>query len=247
MTKLRYMNSTAQTSWNLHLFEKEKGGVGSTGSLISAAHSVIMNGGDVTFVESSVSQHDVYNAYAGHHRVHEVDLTEGDARDRILDAVVTSPVGASIFVNVPGGRFEELDRVHELVDYVLQDGSIEVEVAITWTMGLDAASRSTLDALLTSSPPGRVLLNLPKWHGRDNKESLIADYTQVDDELIARIEGGGGTVFQMPRMDVHLYDLFRTRQIAVDRIKDTPGLSFGNRISLGLWERTVAAALAGIY
>lgn len=168
----------------LHLFEKEKGGVGSTGSLVSAAHAVMMRGEPVVFVECSVTQADVSNAYSGRHTVHEVDLKSDDAADQILSAVQQADPGARIFVNVPGGRLDDLDRVHDLIRYVQNKYPDLMQVAVTWTMGLDAASRTTLDALRMSDIPGKLILNLPRWHGN------LDNYSNVDTALLLTIIAG---------------------------------------------------------
>lgn len=234
MLKLKYFK-------RMYMFEKEKGGVGSTGSLATAAHVVAMRKTPVVFIEASVSQLDILNAYGDHYPVHEVDLGAGDASDRIIDIVDQAPENAAIFANIPGGKFEEIDEVHDIIRFALTECALAVDVNIVWTMGLDKASRVTLDAMLDGDPPGRLLLNLPAWHGP------IEKFTELDDTLVERIEKAGGAIYRTPALPVHLYDLFRGREIALDRIATTPGVSFGNRVALGLWERAVQAALGGIF
>ena len=225
----------------LHLFEKEKGGVGSTGSLVTAAHAVMTRGDPVVFVECSVTQADVSNAYADRHTVHEVDLKSDDAADRILSAVQEAEPGARIFVNVPGGRLEDLDRVHELVRYVQKKYPDLMRVAVTWTMGLDAASRTTLDALRESGIPGQLILNLPRWHGD------LGNYSNVDRELLGSVRAEGGIVLQMPELKPHLYDRFRKDEIGLDVLMQAPRMSFGNVAAFEMWEEAIAATLADIY
>lgn len=226
---------------SLNMFEKEKGGVGATGSLAVAAHVVAMRGTPVEFIEASVSQLDILNAYGGHYPVHQVDLKQGDASDRIIDIVDRAPEDAVIFANIPGGRFEELDEVHQIVRFALEECALQVDVNIVWTMGLDKASRVTLDALLEGDPPGRMLLNMPTWHGPVEK------FVEVDDALIERIKAAGGLIYRTPALPEHLYNLFRSREIALDQIATTPGVSFGNRAAFGLWQRDARDVLEEIF
>lgn len=225
----------------LHLFEKEKGGVGSTGSLVTAAHAVMKRGESVVFVECSVTQADVSNAYSDRHIVHEVDLKSDDAADRILSAVQQADPGARIFVNVPGGHLEDLDRVHDLVRYVQKKYPDLMRVAVTWTMGLDASSRTTLDALRMSDIPGRLILNLPRWHGD------LSEYKNVDKDLFDSVRTEGGIILQMPELTSHLYNRFRTDEIGLDVLPQAPRMTFGNVAAFEMWEDEVAASLAGIY
>ncbi len=225
----------------LHLFEKEKGGVGSAGSLVTAAHAVMKRGEPVVFVECSVTQADVSNAYSDRHTMHEVDLKSDDAADQMLSAVQQADPGARIFVNVPGGRLEELDRVHDLVRYVQEKYPDLMQVAVTWTMGLDAASRTTLDALRMSDFPGQLILNLPRWHGD------LVDYSNVDPDLLDSIRAEGGTVLQMPKLTPHLYDRFRKEEIGLDVLQQAARMTFGNVAAFDMWQDQIVAMLADIY
>ncbi|CAM3222383.1 hypothetical protein SPAN111604_11440 [Sphingomonas antarctica] len=225
----------------LHLFEKEKGGVGSTGSLVTAAHAVMKRGDPIVFVECSVTQADVSNAYADRHTVHEVDLKSDDAADQILSAVQQAGPGARIFVNVPGGRLEDLDRVHHLIRYVQKKYPNLMKVAVTWTMGLDAASRTTLDALRASDIPGQLILNMPRWHGD------LRDYSNVDRDLLDSVRSEGGIVLKMPGLTSHLYDRFRKDEIGLDMLPQAPRMTFGNVAAFEMWEDEVVATLASIY
>lgn len=226
----------------LYLFEKEKGGVGSTGSLATVAHLLIMRGEEVEFIEASLSQRDIINAYGQSHRVHEIDLTGESASDDIIDIIDKAPPESAILANIPGGRFEELDGVHELIRYATElEHAVDVDVNIIWTMGLDKASRVTLDAMLDGAPPGRVMLNLPEWLGSPE------DFTEVDEALVTRIEQGGGCVFQMPKLRTHIYDFFRTREIAFHHIAAMEGVTVGNRMALRQWEDSIRNSLAEIF
>ncbi|WP_242154028.1 hypothetical protein [Sphingomonas sp. BAUL-RG-20F-R05-02] len=223
----------------LILFEKEKGGVGATGSLITLAHHHILAGTPVSFIEASITQRDVYNAYGKHHEVKLIDLTLSDAGDMLIDAVVSAPEGAVIMANIPGGSLSALDEVHAVVAYASEHMPELFNTNIIWTMGLDHASKTTLLALLECDLPGPVHLNLPRWHGEEQ------DYSLVDEELVDRIFASGGDVFVTPAMPKHLYDLFRVHQIATDRMASQANFSFGNRMKLGMWEKAVAAAFEG--
>jgi hypothetical protein len=226
----------------LFLFEKEKGGTGSTGSLSTAAHVSARRGKPIAFIECSIMQMDVANAYGEHHPVEVVDLTSPDAADRIIDAVVRAPQGAYIFANIPGGRIEQLDAAHQVFAYALSEGLLSAKLEIVWTMGLDAASRSTLDVLLECALPGPIHLNLPAWHAKKPEE-----FANVDDGLRARIATLGGQTFQTPEMPEHLYNLFRTREVAFDRIASLDGVSIGNKAAFGLWEQHIATALREVF
>jgi hypothetical protein len=225
----------------LHLFEKEKGGVGSTGSLVTAAHAVMQRGEPVVFIECSVTQADVMNAYSDRHTVHEVDLKSDDAADQILSVVQLADPGARIFVNVPGGRLEDLDRVHDLIRYVQKKYPDLMRVAITWTMGLDAASRTTLDALRESNIPGQLILNLPRWHGE------IGKYSNVDVDLLDSVRTDGGIVLQMPELTPHLYDRFRKDEIGLDVLPQAQRMTFGNIAAFEMWQDRIVTMLADIY
>lgn len=224
----------------LMMFEKEKGGTGSTGSLVSWAHHYIVTGVSVAFIEASLTQRDVMNAYGGHHSVVETDLAASDAADQIIDAVLATPEDARILVNVPGGKIDVLEPIHDMIALARKMTPEPFDVRIIWTMGLDAASRTTLDALLDSPLPGPPLLNLPAWWGEFEK------YTNVDDDLMERIAVQDGVLVQMPSMPDHLYAYFQQRQIATDLIASQPGISIGNRVALKGWENSLAAALEGL-
>lgn len=225
----------------LHLFEKEKGGVGSTGSLVTAAHAVMKRGKPVVFIECSVTQADVSNAYAARHTVYEVDLKSDDAADQILSAVEQADPDARIFVNVPGGRLDDLDRVHDLIRYVQNKYPDLMRVAVTWTMGLDAASRTTLDALRMSDIPGQLILNLPRWHGN------LGNYSNVDIKLLDSVRAEGGIVLQMPELTPHLYDRFRKEEIGLDVLPQASRMTFGNIAAFEMWQDRVVPMLADIY
>lgn len=225
----------------LYLFEKEKGGVGSTGSLVTIAHMLIQRDETVIFVEASTTQADITNAYSGHHKVHTIDLTDEDARPQLIDVIAEAPDDAHVLVNIPGGRFHDLYPLHKFIDFVVhQEKAIECQVNIIWTMGVDAASRVTLEALLDTDPPGRVLLNLPAWHGDPER-------FKIDDQLVARVEESGGAVFATPALDMSLYDMFRQDEIAIDQIAGEPGVTFGTKMVLRQWEKNVAKALEGLF
>ena len=98
-------------------------------------------------------------------------------------------------------------------------------------------SRTTLDALLDSGPPGRVLLNLPEWHGSP------IEFTHVDDDLLDWIDATGGSVIVTPALKTYLYDRFRKDQVALDRIASADGAMFSIKMSMRQWERQVVASL----
>ena len=228
-------------SKRLFLFEKEKGGVGSTGTLATLAYLLAMREVPLVFVEASLTQLDIANAYRDR-TVHELDLGANDAQVKLIDIVDQAAPGAAILVNVPGSRFEELHRIHEFVRFVLADApEFDIEVIIIWTMGREAASRVTLDAMLDGSPPGSVYLNLPAWQG-DPEE-----FFNVDDELLGRIADTGGTAFVTPALAPFLYGYFRDKQVAVDRIETTPGVTFAMRIALRKWAAEVEQTLGQVF
>lgn len=241
MTNLNLSTSAIALTTTLYLFEKEKGGVGSTGTLATVAHMLMQRGTPVQFIEASVSQLDVLNAYKGHHIVHELDLTDVDASDRLIDIVASAPPGTALLANIPGGRIEEMDQIHEIVSFAIESGATDARVFVVWTMGLDAASRITLDAMLAGNPPGPVFLNLPEWAGEAEK------FRNVDDMLLTSIEDRGGRVFVTPKMPSHLYELFRSEEVAIDRIATRTGTTIGNQIALRLWERKIGGALGDIF
>lgn len=240
MTNLNLSTSVVALT-RVYLFEKEKGGVGSTGTLATVAHMLLQRGTPVQFIEASLSQLDILNAYKDHHIVHELTLTDADASDKLIDIVASAPPGTALLANIPGGRIEEMDLVHQIVSLATESSAINAQVFVVWTMGLDAASRITLDAMLAGNPPGPILLNLPQWAGEAEK------FKNVDEPLLTSIEDGGGRVFVTPAMPSHLYDMFRSEEVATDRIATRAGTTLGNQIALRLWERKVCEALGDIF
>lgn len=226
---------------HLYLFEKEKGGVGSTGTLVTAAHMLIMRKVPIVLIEASLTQLDVKHAYGRRHTVEELDLTATDASDRLIDIVNAAPAGARILANIPGGRIEEIDAVHQTINYAQSEMGIELPTSVVWTMGRDAASRFTLDAVLAGDLPGPVLVNLPAWAGE------FEDYTHVDDELVRQIEATGGTVFQTPKMPAHIYDHFRTHETAIDDLAQRPGTTMGTKVAISQWGKMADEALREIF
>jgi hypothetical protein len=223
----------------LFLFEKEKGGTGSTGSLVSAAHSYIMRGMPIILIEASLTQNDVLHAYAEHQRVVLLDLTASNAQSQLVDIVDSAPPGARILANIPGGRIEEVEGLHTMLNYAKNCGEIVVPTNVIWTMGLDAASLDTLEVVLVSNLPGPLILNLPRWHG--DREA----YDNVTEELVIRVEAIGGTVVQMPAMPRHLYDQFRKHEIAPDQ--QILSATMGSRIALALWKDQVLQATGHVF
>ena len=225
----------------LMLYEKEKGGVGSTGTMATFAHSLMHRGISVIFIEASLSQRDIEHAYGNRHRVEPIDLGDESDQEKLITIIDDAPDDAYILVNVPGGRFEDLDRVHEFIRFAIEDeeDALDIDVDIIWTMGLDQASRATLDAMLAGDPPGRVLLNLPAWHGPPQK------FVLVDAELLEAVAKTGGDVFCCPALPEHIYDKFRTDNMGLDQID--AGLSRGTRARFRMWQRDVEDALGGLF
>lgn len=238
MTKAELLQGTAK---HLILFEKEKGGTGSTGTLATVAHVAMEKGLPRVFIECSVMQNDVLNAYGGHEKVEVIDLIESNAGDLFLQAIEDAPAGAVILANVPGGRIDTLEHVHRLIEFVQRRFPNDApQVTIVWTMGLDMASRTTLDALLEGSLPGRLMLNLPRWWGD------IDAFEHVDDDLIDRVRATGGDLFQTVEMPTHLYNLFRAHEVAIDHLPDTPNFDFGNAMALEMWAEDAAYSVAAL-
>ena len=148
---------------------------------------------------------------------------------------------AYILVNIPGGRFEDLDRVHEFLRFAIEDEEdpLDIDVDIVWTMGLDQASRATLDAMLAGDPPGRVLLNLPAWHGPPEK------FVLVDNELLEAVAKTGGDVFCCPALPEHIYDKFRSGNVGLDQIE--ADLPRGGQARFRMWQRDVEHTLAEFF
>lgn len=231
----------ASASKHLYLFEKEKGGVGSTGTLMTVAHMLIMREVPIVLIEASLTQLDVKHAYGGRHTVEELDLTATDASDRLIDIVAAAPDEARILANIPGGQIAEIDAVHQMICFAQREMQIELTTSVVWTMGRDAASRVTLDAVLDGDLPGRVLLNLPAWGGAP------AEYKQVDDDLVRRIQATGGMIFQTPEMPRHLYDHFRTHETAIDELWQRPGTTLGTKVAIRQWAKIADEALWDIF
>lgn len=227
-----------QKSKTLLLFEKEKGGVGSTGSLVTIAHHLSRIATPVVLVEASKTQNDVRNAYY-EWGVEELDLDASDSIERLIDIVDDAAPGAFILVNVPGGKAETLDEAHQTIAYAVETGQLNCKPIIVWTMGRDAASRSTLDTVMEGDLPGPIYLNLPEWFGPPEKFDLF------DDALEEAIRATGGHVFCMPALKSHIYDEFRTNEVAIHDIKKAGTL--GKRIFIDAWEKRVAGVLEGLF
>jgi len=225
----------------LILYEKEKGGVGSTGTLATSAHTLMLRGVPLIFIEASLSQRDIEHAYGGRHRVEAIDLGDESDQEKLITIIDDAPDGAHILVNVPGGRFEDLDRVHEFLRFAIEDEEdlLDIDVDIVWTMGLDQASRATLDAMLAGDPPGRVLLNLPAWHGTPEK------FVLVDAELLAAVAKTGGDIFCCPALPEHIYDKFRSGNVGLDQIE--ADLPRGGRARFRMWQHSVEDALGELF
>jgi hypothetical protein len=222
------------------LYEKEKGGVGSTGTMMTHAHGLMLLGHPVVLVEASTTQQDIAVAY-NHLEVKSVDLRESyAAAERLIDIVTAAPNDAYILVNVPGGAIEQLDEVHQIMLGAKEIG-FDAEVKIVWTVGLDAASVMTLEAIAENDLPGRLFYNLPQW--ADTTEALIA---HLGDQLIATLDGIGATELVTPAMPPALYNIFRSQQISPDRFRGLSDFSVGKQAVLHAWEMKAKAAVKGI-
>jgi hypothetical protein len=222
------------------LYEKEKGGVGSTGTMMTHAHGLMLLGHPLVLVEASTTQLDIANAYS-HLKVQSIDIRESSgAAERLIDIVTAAPDDAYILVNVPGGAIEQLDEVHQIM-LGAQEIGFDAEVRIVWTVGLDAASQVTLEAIAENDLPGPLFYNLPQWAG--TPEVLRA---HLGERLIATLRGINASEIYTPRMPASLYDLFRSQQISPDRFKDLPQFSIGQRAVLHSWEKLAKAAAEGI-
>jgi hypothetical protein len=241
MTTNELMEGTSlSTRKCIVLYEKEKGGVGSTGTMMTHAHCLLLLGYPLVLVEASTTQQDIAVAY-NHLDVKSVDLRESyAAAKRLIDIVTNAPEGAFILVNVPGGQIEQLDEVHQIIIGAKEIG-FDAEVKIVWTVGLDAASAMTLEAIAENDLPGRLFYNLPQWAG--TTEALIA---HLGEQLIATLRGISASELVTPKMPPSLYDLFRSQQISPDRFKDLPQFSIGQRAVLHSWEKLAKAAAEGI-
>ena len=225
----------------LLLFEKETGGTGSTGTLATVGHVVREMGRPRVLVECSLNQNDIFNAYGHHEPVEVIDLMASDAGDLFFKTVANAPDGAVILVNIPGGRIDTLREVHRLIEFVQRKRpDAAPQTKIIWTMGLDAASRLTLDALLDTSLPGELWLNAPLWWGE------IDEFVHIDEEVIARVRATGGDLFQTVEMPEHLYNLFRSHEVAIDRLEEVDGFDFGNAMALEMWAEDAAASIRGL-
>jgi hypothetical protein len=241
VTTNEFMEGTSRsTSKCIVLYEKEKGGVGSTGTMMTHAHGLMLLGYPLVLVEASTTQQDIAVAY-NHLEVRSVDLRESyAAAEHLIDIVTSAPDGASILVNVPGGQIEQLDEVHQIIMGAKEIG-FDAEVKIIWTVGLDAASQITLEAIAENELPGRLFYNLPQWAG--DPDVLTG---HLGEQLLATLHGIGATQLVTPRMPPSLYDLFRSQQISPDRFKDLPQFSIGQRAVLHSWEKLATTAVKGI-
>jgi hypothetical protein len=241
MTTNEFMEGTSPSRPKcIVLYEKEKGGVGSTGTMMTHAHGLMLLGRPLVLVEASTTQLDIAVAY-NHLDVKSVDLRESyAAAERLIDIVTNAPAGAFILVNVPGGQIEQLDEVHQIIIGAKEIG-FDAEVKIVWTVGLDAASQITLEAIAENELPGRLFFNFPQWAG--TPEALTA---HLGEQLIATLRGISASELATPKMPPSLYDLFRSQQISPDRFKDLPQFSIGQRAVLHSWEKLAKAAAEGI-
>lgn len=239
MTKHKVQSTSHPTPVvDVKLFEKEKGGVGSTGTLMSIAHMHLTAGDPVVLVEASTMQSDIANAYEGHCPVERLDLRSDDAPARLLTIISNAQPGSRVLVNVPGGRIEEVEQLHHYLIYAIDEAELPVSASVIWTMGLDAASCDTLLATLGGALPGPLHVNLPAWHGRPHEFTLFGEAAR---EAVA---ASGGSVFTMPKLMKKLYDRFRIDEQALHvHARD---FDYGDRMALSIWEGAVRRAVGGI-
>lgn len=234
----------ANTGRNIRvvLFAKDKGGVGSTGTLATVHYHLLQKDERPILVEASTQQNDILKPYRDRHTVLEVDLDREDGVSTFLNQLEQTPAGSYVLMNIPGRSLIALEKIHTYLQIFNEISPIKAETTTVWTMGRDAPSRNGLDAMLDGDLPGRVLLNLPEWAG------LPKDFDNVDEELFDRVLATGGSVFCCPKLTPQLFHLFQGKQsIGLDAIEKLPGLTMGPRAEFLAWKGRVAKNFSKVF
>lgn len=230
---------TDQTK-SIFLFEKEKGGVGSTGTLVTVHHYLWRHGITPILIEADGTQADMAVPYEHRFTVLDLDLQSPDVPLTFLNMIGTIAPGAYVLVNIPGSSGQQLEQIHDYLLAAASHPECDLDTTIIWTMGPDSSSATTLESMLDGSCPGRVLLNMPDWGGSIDK------YRHVTKKLVEKVHETGGGEFRCPTLVAALYDKFRIEDVGLDTIADED-LPLGTRIAFGRWKHEVDKRFKGLF
>lgn len=224
------------------LFEKDKGGVGSTGTMATVHYHLLDRGENIILVDAARHQQDILKPYQSRHTVKLLDIHHEQGAADFLDLLSEADPGSYVLVNIPGSSIEQILKVHAFLNAVKRRSALPIDTTIVWTMGHDAASRPMLDTILSREVPGRVLLNLPEWAG------LAKEFRNVDNELVDKIVATGGEPFVCPKLCEPLYRLFCGESaIGFDQLETWDGMTLGKRAEFWSWQSNVKANLEGLF
>jgi len=235
----RRQRRSGQTK-NIVLFEKEKGGVGSTGTLVTVHHYLWRNGITPILVEADGTQADIAVPYQSRFPVLDLDLQSPDVPVTFLDMIDGMAPGAYVLVNIPGSSGQQLEQIHDYLLAAADNTGSDLDTTIIWTMGPDSSSATTLEAMLDRSCPGRVLLNIPNWGGSLDK------FRHVTNDLMEKVYRTGGIEFRCPALVDLLYDKFRIDDVGLDTIKEED-LPLGSKIAFRRWKNEVDTRFEGLF
>lgn len=240
----RHLRKSPETGENIRvvLFEKDKGGVGSTGTMATVHYHLLQREETIALVDAAPHQQDIYYPYRDRHTVKVLDIHHEQGPADFLDFLGESAPGSYVLVNIPGSSIEQILKIHAFLNAVKRRSALPIETTVVWTMGHDAASRPMLETILSREVPGRVLLNLPEWAG------LPKEFRNVDNELVAKIVATGGEPFVCPKLCEPLYRLFCGQSaIGFDQLEKWDGMTLGRRAELWSWQDKVSASLEGLF
>jgi hypothetical protein len=193
-------------------FEKEKGGVGASGTAMSFIEACLHLGVPVTVIDLGGTQGDVGRPYKNMPgvSVYVDDVISDGWVEMTLRIIANAISGSYVAINFPGGTIEQIGRFHELVDFVQRQERIPMEFNAIWTMGEDLCSLDTLKAVVQQGVPGRLIVNYPEW----------APKLDAGSELPAYVEEHGLQLISMPALNRDIYKKFSQALIAPKRLME---------------------------
>lgn len=214
------------------VFEKDKGGTGSTGTAMTVIELFLWLGLHVHIVDLADTQLDLAAPYTDidNVTVHQVEAQHGEA-GAVIRAITRANPGEIVVVQFPGSAIQRIDRLHQLLVHATGRVSLPVDIAIIWTMDRDQNSRDLLALTLDTSLPGSLHVNWPTWNGAPN----------IPESLAARIADQNGVVFAMPTLDDQFYAAFKADRTA-PRALYVKG-DFVTQTMLDFWLTSVATAV----
>lgn len=215
------------------VFEKDKGGTGSTGTAMAVIELLLWLGVRVHIVDLADTQLDLAVPYAN------IDGTTvhpaGDDRLGEDGAVLRAIAGAGpaevVIVQFPGASIGRIDRLHQLLVHIQSRIALPFDVSIIWTMDSDQNSRDLLALTLNSALPGTLHVNWPEWNGEQ----------RIPADLTAAIAAQDGVIFSMPALAEPFYQAFKADRVAPQSLYQDD--DFVTQAMLDLWLTSVAKSV----